>query len=57
MNNDLLKDLFKLLGSNNMMLQALMMKMFNKVEYDEIMKKIEKETNEIFKEGKTNETI
>lgn len=51
MNNDLLKDLFKLLGSNNMMLQALMMKMFNKVEYDEIMKKIEKEINETFKEG------
>ena len=52
MNNDLLKDLFKLIGSNNMMLQALMMKVFTKQEYDEIIKKIEKEINETFKEEK-----
>lgn len=50
MNNDLIKDLFKLLCSNNMMLQALTMKMFNEVEYNEIKKKIEKEINETFKE-------
>ena len=50
MNNELLKDLFKLIGTNNMMLQALMMKLFTQEEYDEIMKKIEKEINETFKE-------
>ena len=55
MNDDLIKNLFKLLCSNNMMLQALTMKLFNKVEYDEIKKKIETEINETFKEVKNEE--
>lgn len=48
MNNDLLKNLFKLVGTNNMMLQAIMLKLFTKEEYNEIKEEIDKQIEESF---------
>ena len=57
MNNELLKNLFKLIGSNNMMLQTLMMKLLTKEEYNTIMGEIDKKIEELFEKENQNETI
>ena len=50
MNNDLIRDLFKMQGRQDMMLQVLVRKLCTKEEHDTLMEIIEKEVNETFKE-------